>query len=106
MFQCKATGCQCLEKSKRPIQYNDIEAVDEMKTLILESVNALKNCKKRMLSRSSAGVTRSNRNAQPPRCRSNAYSQLSGLEDVFFNDFIEDDSDFIPEGDRKRAEGA
>ena len=30
----------------------DIEAVDEVKTLILESVNALKNYKKRMPSRS------------------------------------------------------
>ena len=34
----------------------DIEAVDEVKALILESVNAWKNYKKRMPSRSSAGV--------------------------------------------------
>jgi hypothetical protein len=36
----------------------DIEAVDEVKALILESVNTWKNYKKRMPSRISAGVTR------------------------------------------------
>jgi hypothetical protein len=36
----------------------DIEAVDEVKTLILESINEWKNYKKMMPSRSSAGVTR------------------------------------------------
>jgi hypothetical protein len=36
-------------------------------------------------SRSSSGVTRPSRSAQD---RSNVYSQLSGLEDVVFNDFI------------------
>ncbi len=36
--------------------------------------------------------------------RSNVYSQLSGLEDVFFNDFIKDD--FIPEGDGQVASGS
>ncbi len=55
----------------------DIEAVDEVKSLILESVNAWKNYKKRMPSRSSGGVTRPSRRAQG---RSNVYSQLSGLE--------------------------
>ena len=57
----------------------DIEAVDEVKALILESVNAWKNYKKKMPSRTSAGVTRRSRNAQD---RSKVYSQLSGLEDV------------------------
>ena len=56
----------------------DIEAVDEVKELILESVNVWNNYKKRMPSRSSAGVTRPSRTAQG---RSNVYSQLSGLED-------------------------
>jgi hypothetical protein len=42
----------------------DIEAVDEVKDLILESVNVWKNYKKRMPSRSSAGVTRPSRSAQ------------------------------------------
>jgi hypothetical protein len=61
----------------------DIEAVDEVKVLILESVNTWKNYKKRMPSRISAGVTRPSRRAQG---RSNVYSQLSGFEDVGFND--------------------
>ena len=65
----------------------DIETVDEVKALILESVNAWKNYKMRMPSRSSAGVTRPSRSAQG---RSNVYSHLSGLEDVGFNDFIKD----------------
>jgi hypothetical protein len=52
-----------------------------------------KNYKKRIPSRNSVGVTRPSRSAQG---RSNVYSQLSGLEDVVFNDFIKDD--FIPEG--------
>ena len=67
----------------------DIKAVDEVKALILESVNSWKNYEKRMPSRSSAGVPRPSRSAQG---RINAYSQLSGLEDVVFNDFIKDDS--------------
>jgi hypothetical protein len=41
-----------------------------------------------------------NQIAQPPRGRSNAYSQLSGLEDVVFNHFIENDSNFNPEARR------
>jgi hypothetical protein len=54
------------------------------------------NYKKRMPS--SAGVTRPSRSEQD---RSNVYSQLSGLEDMVFNDFIKDD--FIPEGDGRVA---
>ena len=65
----------------------DMEAVDEVKTLILESVNTWKNYKKRMPSRSSVGVTRPKRSSQDT---SNVYSQLSGLEDVVFNDFRDD----------------
>jgi hypothetical protein len=57
--------------------------------------------KKRMPSRSSAGVTRPSRSAQG---RSNVYSQLSGLKDVVFNDFMKDD--FIPEGDDQVASGS
>jgi hypothetical protein len=57
------------------------------------------NYKKRMPS--SAGVTRPSRSAQG---RSNVYSQLSGLEDMVFNDFIKDD--FIPEGDGRVASGS
>ena len=41
----------------------DIEAVDEVKALILESVNAWKNNTMRMPARSSAGVTRPSRSA-------------------------------------------
>ena len=62
--------------------------MDEVKELILESVKAWKNYKKKMPSRSTAGVTRPSRSAQG---RSNVSSQLSGLEDVVFNDFIKDD---------------
>ncbi len=75
--------------------------MEEVKELILESVNAWENYKMRMLSRSSAGVTRPSRSAQG---RSNVYSQLSGLEDVVFNDFIEDD--FIPQGHGQVASGS
>ncbi len=67
-----------------------------MKTLILESVNVWKNYKKRMSSRTSTGVTRPSRRLQDRLLGSNVCSQLSGLEDVVFNDFIKDD--FIPEG--------
>ena len=42
----------------------DIETVDEVKKLILESVNSWKNYKKRIPSRNSAGVTRPRRSAQ------------------------------------------
>ena len=35
---------------------------------------------------------------------SNVYSQLSGLEDMVFNDFIKDH--FIPEGDGRIASGS
>jgi hypothetical protein len=52
----------------------DIKEVGEVKALNLESVNAWKNCKKWMPSKSSAGVTRTSRSAQG---RSNVYSQLS-----------------------------
>jgi len=75
--------------------------VDEVKELILESVNARKNYKMRMPSRSSAGATRPSRSAHG---RSYVYSQLSGLEDVGFNDFIKDFS--IPEGDGHVASGS
>ena len=53
-----------------------------------------------MSSRNTAGVTRPSRRVQD---RSNVCSQLSGLEDVVFNDFIKDD--FIPEGDGQVASG-
>ena len=59
----------------------DIEAVDEVKTLILECLNVWKNYKKRIPSRISAGATRPIRNSQG---RSNEYSQISGLDDVVF----------------------
>ena len=48
-----------------------IQTVNEVKTLILESVNVWKNYKKRMQSRSSAGVTRPSRITQDRR---NVYS--------------------------------
>jgi hypothetical protein len=54
-----------------------------------------------MSSRSTAGVTRGSRSAQGTI---NVYSQLSGLEDVVFNDFIKDD--FIPEGGGQVASGS
>ena len=49
-----------------------------MKALIPETVNVWKNYKKRMPSRSSAGVTKPSRSAQGT---SNVYSQFSGLPD-------------------------
>ena len=79
----------------------DIQAVHVVKARILEYINAWKNFKKRMPSRSSAGPKRPSRSAQD---RSNVYSHLSGLEDVLFNDFIKDD--FIPEGDGQVASGS
>ena len=74
----------------------DIQAMHEVKTLILESVNLWKNYKYRVPSRGSQGahVSRS----------AHIYSQLSGLEDVVFNDFIKDDC--IPEGDGQIASGS
>jgi hypothetical protein len=61
--------------------------------------------KKWIPSKSSAGVTRRSRITQDTtQNRSNVYSQFSGLEDVIFNDFIQDD--FIPEGDGKVASGS
>jgi hypothetical protein len=83
------------------IDMNDIQAVHEVKARILEYVNAWKNFKKRMPSRSSAGPTRPSRSAQGT---SNVYYQLSGLEDVGFNYFIKDD--FYPEGDGQVASGS
>jgi len=77
----------------------DIEAVDEVKALILESVNVWKNYKKRGPSRGSQGA-RAHRSVH---ARRNVYFQLSGLEDVVFNDFLQDD--FIPEGDGQVASG-
>jgi len=74
--------------------------LDELKTLILESVNVWKNSKKRMLSRRSANVTRPSRSVEGT---STVYSQYSGL-DVGFNDFIKDD--FILEGDGQVALGS
>ncbi len=53
------------------------------------------------LSYQGAGVTGPSRST---RDRSNVYSQLSGLEDVVFNDFIEDD--FIQEGYGQVASGS
>ena len=97
------SGDSLSEPSRKMIDMNGpyIQAVDKVKTLILESVNEWKNYKKSMPSRSSAGVTRPNRRAQG---RSNVYSQLSGLQDVVFNDFIKDD--FIPKGDVQVASGS
>ena len=66
----------------------DIQAVHEVKALFVESVTAWKNYKKRIPSRNSAVVTRPSRSAQGA---GNVYPQLSGLEDVVFNDFIKDD---------------
>jgi hypothetical protein len=48
-----------------------------------------------MPSRSSAGVTRPSKSAQG---RSNVYSQLSGLEDVVFNDFIQEGGGQVASG--------
>jgi len=78
-----------------------MDPMDEVTALILESINTWKNYKKRLPSRSSAGVTRPSRSAQGTR---NVYSQLSGLEIVVFNDFIKDD--FISEGDGQVASGS
>ena len=58
----------------------DIEAVDEVKALILEPVNVWKNYQKWVTSRGSA--TRSSNTTRK------VYSQISGLENVIFNYFI------------------
>ena len=62
----------------------DIQTVDEVKELILESVNVWKNYKKGVPPRDSQG-SRVPRIAQVTR---NVYSRLSGLEDEVVNDFI------------------
>ena len=51
-----------------------------------------------------AGVNRGSIGSRSGRVTSNVYSQLSGLEDVVFNDFIKDD--FIPEGDDQVLSGS
>jgi hypothetical protein len=51
----------------------DSQAEDRVKTLILEAVNAWRNYKKRVTSRSSAGVTRPTRNPHRDQRRSNVY---------------------------------
>ncbi len=83
----------------------DIQSVHEVKVLILESVNVWKNCKKRIPSRSSASVNRPcDHRVGAHRQRVTVYSQLSGLEDVGFNDFIKNDC--IPEGDGQVVSGS
>jgi hypothetical protein len=47
---------------------------------------------------------RCNLTIRSEQVRSNVYTILSGLEDVVFNDFIEDD--FIPEGDGQVVSGS
>ena len=79
----------------------DFEAVNEVKELILEFLKVWKNYKKWNARGSTAGVTRGSRSAQGT---SNVYSQLSGLENVVFNDFIKDD--FIPEADAQVVSGS
>ncbi len=79
----------------------DIQAIDEVKVLMLESVNVWKNYRKWMLLSSSTGATRPSRRAQG---RSNVYTQLSGLEDVGFNGFNK--NFFIPEGDGQVTSGS
>jgi hypothetical protein len=54
----------------------DIEAVDEVKALILESVNAWKNYKKRVPSRGRQGA----RAPRSAHATMNVYSEISGLE--------------------------
>ncbi len=68
----------------RSKELHDVEAVDEMKALVLESVNACKNYKKWVPSRGSQGA----RAPSSAHTTTNLYSQLSGLEDVVLNDFI------------------
>jgi hypothetical protein len=57
-----------------------IETVDEVKALILESVNVWKNFKKRVPSR---GIQAARGPCDQPEKTRNVYSQLSGLEDWF-----------------------
>ncbi len=83
----------------------DIHAMVEVKALTLESVKSWKNYRMRkrktLRLRNSTDATRTSRSVQG---RSNVYSQLSGLEDVGFNDFIKDY--FISEGDGHVASGS
>jgi hypothetical protein len=78
----------------------DIETVDEVKSLILESVNVWKNYKKRGPSRGShlKGPVRT----EAPTRRGMFTLNSRDLRMVF-NDFIKDD--FIPEGDGQVTSG-
>jgi len=84
----------------------DIEAVDEVKSQSLESVHGQmeelqeEGAVKGQSTRGRQGV-RVTRSVHTTR---NVYSQLSGLEDVSFNDFIK--KDFIPEGHGQVASGS
>ena len=78
----------------------DNEAVDEVKALILESLKAWKNYKKRNARWSTAGVSRGSRSAQGTLNS----RDLRMWSSCHFNDFIKDD--FIPEGDGQVASGS
>jgi hypothetical protein len=75
--------------------------LDEVQEIILESLKVWKTYKKRNATWNTAGVTRGRKRAQ---VTSSVHSQLFGLEDVVFNDFIKDD--FIPEGDGQVVSGS
>ncbi len=83
------------ERRKKIIDMNDIQAVNEVKTLILESVNSWKNYKYKCTGCRQGAVKGPVR--PEAHTTKNVYSQLSGLEHAAFNDFIKDDC--IPEGD-------
>ncbi len=77
----------------------DLQAVlivDQMKELILESVNLWKNVQEVDAVNSAWGTVQVYLERAGAHRAEVIYSQLSGLEDVVFNDFSKDD--FIPEG--------
>ena len=78
----------------------DLTLKQSVKTLILESVNPWKNYKNRVSSRGSQGA----RAPISAHATTNVYSQLWGLEDVGFNDFIQNAC--IPEGDGQVESGS
>ena len=82
-------GCSTLRSTLMMIDMNgpDIEAVDEVKALILESANVCKNFKKRVPS-SGPGPLR-------PAWEEKCWFSTLGTWGLVFNDFSKDD--FIPE---------
>jgi hypothetical protein len=66
----------------------DLGDPEAVRKVVLPAVQKWKEYKKRCPSRSSAGIARPN--SRKASSNSSVYSQLSGLDGVIFNDFLED----------------